>query len=145
MDSFARSTEALAHVFAETAAPAFYLAAVISLLMILLGQYVAVAGRLGDAFKEAPENSEAQKAKIGRLAWCANCLINAVYCAIAASISIVALLGLIFCGAFYHFGEIYGAGVLFLFANALTVAALVLLVVQLRVVDKEIHPYHRNL
>ena len=143
---FIKNAEGLAHVFSVATGPSFFLGAVAALLSVVLNRLNSVLARLDDLTPsdEIPVAGSKRDKDLDRLYKRADRLSNSIYLALGGGVSTLALLALLFVGAFFGIEHLYGAGMLFFLATCLVAGSLVIFATDVRLDLARYAPNRRN-
>ena len=131
---YIKNAEDLAHVFSVATGPSFFLGAVAALLSVVLNRLNSVLARLDELTitDEIVVAGSKRGKDLDRLYKRADTLGKSIYLALGGGVSTLALLALLFVGAFFRIEHLYGAGMLFGIATCLVAASLVIFATDVR-------------
>jgi len=143
---YIKNAEGIAHVFSVATGPSFFLGAVAALLSVVLNRLNSVLASLDEltASDEIAVAGAKRNKDLDHLYKRADTLSKAIYLALGGGVSTLALLALLFVGAFYKFEHLYGAGLLFFTATCLVGGSLVVFAVDVRLDLARYVPNRRN-
>jgi hypothetical protein len=131
---YIKNAEDLAHVFSVATGPSFFLGAVAAPLSVVLSRPNSVLARLdeftvsdGIAVAGSKRNKD-----LDHLYKRADALSKSIYLALGGGVSTLALLALLFVGAFFRIQHLYGAGILFCIATCLVAGSLAIFAMDVR-------------
>jgi len=141
--AFIPDPEHLGKIFAQAAAPAFFLGAVTGLVSILMGRLSSITDRLnakGRAAREAPAGVD-EKTETAWLVRRAILIHQAIWMTLSGGICTAFLLVISFAAGFFHLEHAYGAGLMFVLASGLVGAGLIRFTQEIRLALRELDPY----
>ena len=143
---YIKNAEDLAHVFSVATGPSFFLGAVAALLSVVLNRLNSVLARLDELTisDEIVVAGSKRDKDLDRLYKRADTLGKSIYLALGGGVSTLALLALLFVGAFFRIEHLYGAGMLFGIATCLVAASLVIFATDVRLDLARYAPNRRN-